>query len=102
MEEERELGSPLAVAAFEAVRALVWQAARYEAVPPDDLARDLEKGCRGRQPKGKRDVANPRCDRANGEGTALSRLVTCRAVFELNHSGMWTQYTLAARDQQNS
>jgi hypothetical protein len=43
MEEERELGSPLAVAAFDAVRALVWQTSRYDAVPADDLARELEK-----------------------------------------------------------
>jgi hypothetical protein len=43
MEEERELGSPLAVAAFEAVRALVWQTARDRPVFADDLAEELEK-----------------------------------------------------------
>jgi hypothetical protein len=39
------------VAAFEAVRALVWQTARYEAVPPDDLARELEKAAEDVSPR---------------------------------------------------
>ena len=51
MKEEDELGSPLAVAAFEAVLALIWQTARYEAVPPDDLARELEKAAEDVSPR---------------------------------------------------
>jgi len=51
VKEEDELGSPLAVAALEAVRALVWQTARFEAVPADDLARELEKAAEDVSPR---------------------------------------------------
>lgn len=51
MRAKGELGSPLAVAAFEAVRALVWHTARYEAVPPEELARELEKAAEDVSPK---------------------------------------------------
>ena len=40
-----ELGAtPLAEAAYEALRALIWQSVYYGAIPAEPLARELEKG----------------------------------------------------------
>jgi len=51
VDEKDELGSPLAVAAFEAVRALVWQAARGETVAAEQLARELENAAEDVSPR---------------------------------------------------
>ena len=40
-----ELGAtPLAEAAYEALRALIWQSVYYGAIPAEPLARELEEG----------------------------------------------------------